>query len=97
MLFADKDVTKTKTLNAFAKELQLNNTKPLQIYFVDDKMVNAALPDIHYSLLQELWKNGKLLMSDWSLLVMNRHTCKTMDDSMKRICRNLVIYLFQLF
>ncbi|MCL6460277.1 MAG: M48 family metallopeptidase [Flavobacterium micromati] len=94
MLFADKDVSKTKTLNAFAKELQLNNTKPLQFIFVNDNMTNAfALPDgtiiVYAGIVDRMENYDELvaLLGHESAHVNNRH-------SMKMLCRNLSGYLF---
>jgi len=94
MLFTDKDVSKTKTLNAFAKELQLNNTKPLQFIFVDDNLVNAfALPDgtiiVYAGIVDRMENYDELvaLLGHESAHVNNRH-------SMKMLCRNLSGYLF---
>jgi Zn-dependent protease with chaperone function len=94
MLFVDNDFTKTKTLNAFAKELQLNNTKPLQFIFVDDNMVNAfALPDgtiiVFAGIVERMENYDELvaLLGHESAHVNNRH-------SMKMLCRNLSGYLF---
>lgn len=94
LLFADNNVSKTKTLNAFAKELQLNNTKPLQFIFVDDNMVNAfALPDgtivVFAGIVERMENYDELvaLLGHEAAHVNNRH-------SMKMLCRNLSGYLF---
>ncbi|MFA5045730.1 MAG: M48 family metallopeptidase [Paludibacter sp.] len=90
----DIDTAKTDALNAFAQQLQLNNTRPLHFMVVSSGTVNAfALPNgdiIVYSGLIDLMKNydelAGLIGHEVSH-VNNRH-------SMKMLCRNLSGYIF---
>lgn len=94
ILFDSVDVAKTKTLNLFAKELQLNNTKKLKFTVVDSETINAfALPDgniVVYSGIIDSMKNYDelvALLGHEASHVNNRH-------SMKMMCRSLSGYLF---
>lgn len=94
MLFSQVDTTKTKSLNAFAKELQLNNSKPLRFIFVKEDIVNAfALPDgtivVYSGIVDKMKDYDELvaLLGHESSHVNNRH-------GMKMLCRNLSGYLF---
>lgn len=94
ILFDSIDVQKTKTLNLFANELQLNNTKKLKFTVVDSETINAfALPDgniVLYSGILDSMKNYDelvALLGHEASHVNNRH-------SMKMLCRSLSGYLF---
>jgi Zn-dependent protease with chaperone function len=94
LLFSDLQTSKTKALNAFAKELQLNNTKPLKFIFVREDIVNAfALPDgtivVYSGIVDKMQNYDELvaLLGHESAHVNNRH-------AMKMLCRNLSGYLF---
>lgn len=94
LLFSEVDSDKTKSLNAFAKELQLNNTKPLHFIYVNEDVVNAfALPNgtiVVYSGIVNKMKNYDelvALLGHESAHVNERH-------SMKMLCRNLSGYIF---
>jgi predicted Zn-dependent protease len=94
LLFSEVESKKTKALNAFAKELQLNNKKNLKFIFVEEDVVNAfALPDgtiVVYSGIVNKMKNYDelvALLGHEAAHVNNRH-------SMKMLCRNLSGYLF---
>ena len=88
------DAKKTKLLNDFSKELDLNNTKPLKFTVIESSLVNAfALPDgnivVYTGLLNELKSANELvgLIGHEASHVNRRH-------SMKMLCRNLSGYLF---
>lgn len=88
------DEEKTKLLNDFSKELNLNNTKPLKFTVIESSLVNAfALPDgnivVFTGLLNELENSSELagLIGHEASHVNRRH-------SMKMLCRNLSGYLF---
>ena len=88
------DVNKTKLLNDFGNELDLNNTKKLKFTVVESSLVNAfALPDgnivVFTGLLDELKNTNELvgLIGHEASHVNRRH-------SMKMLCRNLSGYLF---
>lgn len=92
--FVTIDSSKTKTLNDFAKQLDLNNTKKLQFTVVKSKEINAfALPDgnivVFTGILNEMKDYDELvgLLGHEASHVNNRH-------SMKMICRSLSGYLF---
>jgi len=94
MMLNKIDSSKTKILNQFASELQLNNKKKLQFTVVDSDIVNAyALPDgnivVFTGILNSLQSPEELagLLGHESSHVNNRH-------SMKMLCRNLSGYLF---
>jgi Zn-dependent protease with chaperone function len=94
LLFSDVASDKSKVLNAFAKELQLNNKKKLKFIFVEEDIVNAfALPDgtiVVYSGIVNKMKNYDelvALLGHEAAHVNHRH-------SMKMLCRNLSGYLF---
>jgi Zn-dependent protease with chaperone function len=94
LLFSDVGSDKSKVLNAFAKELQLNNKKNLKFIFVEEDIVNAfALPDgtiVVYSGIVDKMKNYDelvALLGHEAAHVNHRH-------SMKMLCRNLSGYLF---
>lgn len=94
LLFSEAESKKTKTLNAFAKDLQLNNKKNLKFIFVEEDIVNAfALPDgtiVVYSGIVNKMKNYDelvALLGHEAAHVNHRH-------SMKMLCRNLSGYLF---
>ena len=94
LLFSDIASDKSKVLNAFAKELQLNNKKNLKFIFVEEDIVNAfALPDgtiVVYSGIVNKMKNYDelvALLGHEAAHVNHRH-------SMKMLCRNLSGYLF---
>jgi Zn-dependent protease with chaperone function len=94
LLFSDLKTSKTKTLNAFAKELQLNNSKPLKFIFVKEDIINAfALPDgtivVYSGIVDKMQNYDELvaLLGHESAHVNNRH-------AMKMLCRNLSGYLF---
>lgn len=94
LLFSDVASDKSKVLNAFAKELQLNNKKNLKFIFVEEDIVNAfALPDgtiVVYSGIVNKMKNYDelvALLGHEAAHVNHRH-------SMKMLCRNLSGYLF---
>lgn len=88
------DSAKSKSLNLFAKQLNLNNNQKLDFVVIKSNTVNAfALPDGHIVVFTGLIE----LMKDYEELaglighevshVNNRH-------SMKMMCRNLSGYLF---
>lgn len=94
VLFNSMDSVKTKALNDFAKELKLNNTKPLHFYVIDSEIVNAyALPDgnivVYTGILDAMKDYDELvgLLGHEAAHVNHRH-------SMKMLCRNLSGYLF---
>lgn len=94
MVFSTIDSSKTKALNEFAKELQLNNTKQLKFSVVDSEIVNAfALPDgnivVYTGILNSMKNYDELvgLLGHEAAHVNHRH-------SMKMLCRNLSGYLF---
>ena len=94
LLFSEAESKKTKALNAFAKDLQLNNKKNLKFIFVEEDIVNAfALPDgtiVVYSGIVNKMKNYDelvALLGHEAAHVNHRH-------SMKMLCRNLSGYLF---
>jgi len=94
MLFRDIDTDKTKTLNLFAEELNLKNTKKLKFTVVDSPIVNAfALPDGNIIVFSGILKSMKSYDELVGLIghevahVNHRH-------SMKMLCRNLSGYLF---
>lgn len=94
MLFSSTDTTRTKALNLFAKELALNNTKPIKFTVVNSETVNAfALPDgnvvVYTGILDAMKDYDELvaLIGHEVSHVNNRH-------SMKMMCRNLSGYLF---
>mgnify|MGYP000905264680 CR=1 FL=1 len=85
---------KTKLLNDFSKELQLNNTKPLKFTVIESDMVNAfALPDgnivVFTGIIDAVENANELsgLIGHEAAHVNKRH-------SMKMLCRNLSGYLF---
>jgi Zn-dependent protease with chaperone function len=85
---------KTKLLNDFSKELQLNNTKPLKFTVIESDMVNAfALPDgniiVFTGIIDAIENSNELagLIGHEAAHVNKRH-------SMKMLCRNLSGYLF---
>lgn len=87
------DTSKTKALNQFAQNLQLNNTKPLKFTVVNSSTINAfALPNgnvIVYTGLIDLMQNHDELaglIGHEVSHINNRH-------SMKMLCRNLSGYL----
>lgn len=94
LLFSEVDSAKTKSLNAFAKSLQLNNTKPLHFIYVDEDIVNAfALPDgtivVYSGIVNKMKDYDELvaLLGHESAHVNSRH-------AMKMLCRNLSGYIF---
>lgn len=94
MLLNSIDTSKTKALNLFAKELDLNNTKKLHFTVVNSETINAfALPDgnvvVYTGILNSMKKYDELvaLLGHEVSHVNNRH-------SMKMMCRNLSGYLF---
>ena len=94
LLFSEVDEVKTKSLNAFAKELQLNNTKPLNFVYVNEDVVNAfALPNgtivVYSGIVDKMKDYDELvaLLGHESAHVTGRH-------SMKMLCRNLSGYIF---
>ena len=94
LLFSEVDEAKTKSLNAFAKELQLNNTKPLKFVYVNEDVVNAfALPNgtivVYSGIVDKMQNYDELvaLLGHESAHVTGRH-------SMKMLCRNLSGYIF---
>jgi len=94
MYFNTVDNSKTKALNLFASELNLNNTKKLKFTVVDSEIVNAfALPDgnivVYTGILNSMKNYDELvgLIGHEVSHVNNRH-------SMKMLCRNLSGYLF---
>lgn len=94
LLFSEVDSAKTKSLNAFAKELQLNNTKPLNFVYVNEDVVNAfALPNgtivVYSGIVDKMKDYDELvaLLGHESAHVNNRH-------AMKMLCRNLSGYIF---
>ncbi|MBE0390573.1 M48 family metallopeptidase [Flavobacterium sp. PL002] len=94
LLFSEVDSAKTKSLNAFAKELQLNNTKPLNFVYVNEDVVNAfALPNgtivVYSGIVDKMQNYDELvaLLGHESAHVTGRH-------SMKMLCRNLSGYIF---
>ena len=94
LLFSEVDEAKTKSLNAFAKELQLNNTKPLNFVYVNEDVVNAfALPNgtivVYSGIVDKMQNYDELvaLLGHESAHVTGRH-------SMKMLCRNLSGYIF---
>ena len=94
VVFKDKDSIASVNLNLFAKELKLNNTKPLKFSVINSKEINAfALPDgnivVYSEILDEMKSYDELaaLLGHEVSHINNRH-------SMKAICRNLSGYLF---
>lgn len=94
MLFSSVDSEKTETLNLFARELKLQNSKPIKFTVIDSDLVNAfALPDgnivVYKGILDEMKTYEELvaLIGHEVSHVNNRH-------SMKAICRSLSGYLF---
>ncbi|HJR99816.1 MAG TPA: M48 family metallopeptidase [Flavobacterium sp.] len=94
MNFITIDSTKTKVLNDFAKQLNLQNTKPLKFTVVESNEVNAfALPNgeivVFTGILKEMKNYDELvgLLGHEASHVNNRH-------SMKMLCRSLSGYLF---
>lgn len=94
VIFKDKDSIASINLNLFAKELALNNTKPLKFSVINAKEINAfALPDgnivVYSGILDEMKSYDELvaLLGHEVSHVNNRH-------SMKAICRNLSGYIF---
>lgn len=94
LLNLDVRTDKTKALNAFAKELVLNNTKPLKFIFVNENIVNAfALPDgtivVYSGIVDKMENYDELvaLLGHEAAHVNNRH-------AMKMLCRNLSGYIF---
>lgn len=94
LLFSEVDEAKTKSLNAFAKELQLNNTKALKFVYVNEDVVNAfALPNgtivVYSGIVDKMQNYDELvaLLGHESAHVTGRH-------SMKMLCRNLSGYIF---
>ncbi|WP_418264502.1 M48 family metallopeptidase [Flavobacterium faecale] len=88
------DAAKTKTLNDFASQLDLNNSKKLEFTVVKSNEVNAfALPDgniiVFTGILKEMKNYDELvgLLGHEASHVNNRH-------SMKMLCRSLSGYLF---
>lgn len=94
MLFNDIDTPKTKTLNLFAKELNLKNTKKLKFTVVNSPIVNAyALPDGNVVVFSGILNT----MKDYDELVgLIGHEVAHVNHrhSMKMVCRNLSGYLF---
>lgn len=94
LIFNSVDPSKTKALNLFAAQLQLNNTKKLKFTVVNSSIVNAfALPDgnivVYTGILDSMKNYNELvgLIGHEVSHVNNRH-------SMKMMCRNLSGYLF---
>nr|WP_315189536.1 M48 family metallopeptidase [uncultured Flavobacterium sp.] len=92
--FMDVDSKKTKLLNDFAKQLNLQNTKNLKFTVVKSDEINAfALPDgnivVFSGILKEMEDYDELvgLLGHEASHVNNRH-------SMKMLCRSLSGYLF---
>lgn len=92
--FMDVDLHKTKLLNDFAKQLNLQNTKKLKFTVVKSDEINAfALPDgsivVFTGILKEMKDYDELvgLLGHEASHVNNRH-------SMKMLCRSLSGYLF---
>lgn len=92
--FVTIDSSKTKTLNAFAKQLDLKNTKKLKFTVVKSNEINAfALPDgnivVFTGIIEEMKDYDELvgLLGHEASHVNNRH-------SMKMLCRSLSGYLF---
>jgi len=90
----DIDSDKSKALNIFAQQLELNNTRELHFTVVKSSTINAfALPNgniIVYTGLIDLMKNYDEmagLIGHEVIHVNNRH-------SMKMLCRNLAGYIF---
>lgn len=94
MVFREIDTAKTKSLNLFAKELKLQNTKKLQFFVVNSSEVNAfALPDgsvVVYTGILNSMKNYDELVG----LIGHEVAHINNRDSMKMLCRNLSGYLF---
>ena len=88
------DSEKTDILNAFAAQLELNNTRPLTFTVVEKPIVNAfALPDgnivLYTGLLDKMENYEELagLIGHEVVHVNQRH-------SLKMLCRNLAGYIF---
>ena len=88
------DSGKTKILNEFAAQLELNNTRPLTFTVVDSYTVNAfALPDgnivLYTGLLNKMKSYKELagLIGHEVVHVNQRH-------SLKMLCKNLAGYIF---
>jgi Zn-dependent protease with chaperone function len=94
MFFSSVDSAKTNTLNLFAKELKLRNTKKLHFKVVDSDIVNAfALPDgtiVIYSGIIDSMKNYDELVG----LLGHEVAHVNHRHGMKMLCRNLSGYLF---
>jgi predicted Zn-dependent protease len=94
MFFSSVDSAKTNTLNLFAKELKLGNTKKLHFKVVDSDIVNAfALPDgtiVIYSGIIDSMKNYDELVG----LLGHEVAHVNHRHGMKMLCRNLSGYLF---
>lgn len=93
-LLGESQVEKSKILNDFAANLQLNNKKKLKFKVIDADIMNAyALPDgtivVYTGILKEMKNYDELvgLIGHEAAHVNNRH-------SMKMLCRNLSGYLF---
>lgn len=93
-LLGTNDTLKSKLLNQFAAELQLNNKKRLKFNVIDSEIMNAyALPDgtivVYTGILNEMKSYDELvgLIGHEAAHVNNRH-------SMKMLCRNLSGYIF---
>jgi len=92
--FVTIDSSKTKTLNDFAKQLDLNNTKKLKFTVVKSNEINAfAMPDgnivVFTGIIKEMKNYDELvgLLGHEASHVNDRH-------SMKMLCRSLSGYLF---
>lgn len=89
-----KDEKKSKTLNLFAKELQLKNNKKLRFIVLDSEIQNAfALPDgtiVVYTGILKLMNNPDELVG----LLGHEVAHINHRHSMKMLCRNLSGYIF---
>ena len=88
------DSAKTETLNEFAQQMELNNTRPLKFTVVQSSTVNAfALPDgqiiLYTGLLNKMQGYEELagLIGHEVVHVNQRH-------SLKMLCKNLAGYIF---
>lgn len=93
-LLSTVDSLKTNRLNAFAKELELKNSRPLHFIVIDSNVENAfALPDgtiVVYTGILDLMDNYEELVG----LIGHEVAHVNQRHSMKMLCRNLSGYLF---
>eukprot|EP00918_Siedleckia_nematoides_P061960 GHVU01135169.1.p1 GENE.GHVU01135169.1~~GHVU01135169.1.p1 ORF type:complete len:241 (+),score=14.92 GHVU01135169.1:204-926(+) len=88
--FVTIDSAKTKTLNEFAKQLNLQNTKPLKFKVVESNEINAfALPDgtivVYTGILKKMKDYDELvgLLGHEASHVNNRHSMKMLSRTLR--------------